>query len=337
MGKGAASGGAHGSSRVEYPPYLVNLHSMALYGYDLSGTNTNVYGKEPTPNSIYGAIQKITGGFGDSSFSGFSTTASGSNAMSDGRTPIMQLIDDIDRKVGGRFTIPDPSTYFSSVQTKITEYNNLVDALDTSADIDTYIIDIETDTQASHQRAVNDFAAHMADVGAETSSAFLIGLATLASERSNAILDARAKVAMQDRSTKLEAKKQQISIEFDYQKASLLAELDHINQYIQYYIISQTWRIKSYQMAGNLLASVAGAVSVPNHNARDSSVGSMLGLLGIGAGLAGLIFPGFWPSVGKSMGSFFGATATTASVANTVKNGTAAWKSQELITPIVTQ
>ena len=259
MGKG--SGGSHGSGRIEYPPYMTNLHNYMLYGWDLTGSALP-FGKDPAEWSILAAVQRSRSGEFDDD------------------APYALLVDNIqDIK-----TIPDASDYLDSVDTKITAFTALVNGLSDDTTLNAAQTALEENTEDAHLRSLNRFTAQMSDVNATQTSAFIVGMALMESNRSKGIAMARAEWDLKDRYTKIDATHQDAVLELEYQKTKIAADMDELDAHVQYMVKNQTWDLEVFRNAGNLLGSISGAVSGDEKHSSRMQSALAGGLVGGGIG-----------------------------------------------------
>ena len=288
MGKGGGGGGQSG--RIEYPPYMTNLHSFLIYGTDLAGRGNLPFGTaaysvdngEATPYSTFDF---------DSLFVKLSKAQSG---VFDTATPISKIIVDTELSPASpadTLPVPSSSEYLpAQTRTAAAELDNFVDAVDdlqTTTDLGDKQDAFEVDSEDAHLRAINRFSSQMADINAVNSSAFIIGLALMESARQRQLTQFRAEMNYRDRYARIEGFKTAAVLTADYVKARLVADLDYIDQRVQYAMKNQLWSLELYKYASNALAGISGAVS--SSEDKPSKISSALGGAMIGAGAGALI------------------------------------------------
>lgn len=307
-------GGSAGSGKIEYPPYLTNMQSLGLYGYDLSGTATTVYGTSPKKGSIYGMIGERVGiNFESGEVKAITDLQEG--------TPYSLIVDKIQPDT--KLTIPDPDDYFgvsSTVQTKLTALDTAISALSDSTELDNAQDTFEQDTENTYLRAINRFAGQMSEINAVNSSAFILGMALMENSRQRHIADFRSKLAMQDRYTALQAKAERAKLEIDFQKMKLVAATDKISQHVEMAVQSEMYGLELWEYGQNMLAAISGGVTgkgKSGNKLQSALAGSLMGG-GLGLAYAGLATEGglsaafasgaaFWPlGIGLGIGALFG-------------------------------
>lgn len=290
MGKGG--GGSQGSGRVEYPPYLTNIHNHMLYGKDLSNEHLP-YDRQPDSTSVLGLINSrlsLTAWDGNSPISNVISGLAGGS--------IHSSVSLSDGGFGLYVTLPDPSAFFISVDDAMDAFSTAVGNMSTTtANLDALQSALETATEAPYYRGLNNFVSGMSDINATNSSAFIVGLALMESGRQRAIAEQRAQWQQQNNNSQVSAYGQLAQMELEVQKTKLVAEYDKVNTHVTYRRQAQLWDLELYEYGANMLAASSGAVSSKGQS--GSTVQSVLA--GALTGAAG----------GAAIGSMFAAEGST--------------------------
>lgn len=187
------SSGGGSSGKVNYPGYMKELHRVALMGQNLDGDSGDIWGGDPyEPNNVYSIILDICEG---------TNPYSGEDAY-------------------------DHSTDITTVQTRVTAINTLVDAIDHDQDwedaldkaissvdrpgvlLDDSTIDEATEvfrreTEWDHLRGVNRMAGMLSDIGSVYGSTFFWGMAMAEITREQAINGFRTKLKFEHNNKRL--------------------------------------------------------------------------------------------------------------------------------------
>lgn len=280
MGKsGGNSGGGGASGRIEYPPYMTNIHSYILTGTDLSGT----VDRKPYNLANFGSnslMKKLEDGL---------------SGTFDQNGPVAKVVKHSEFEIAdddsSRYSLVNPASYVDDPSGMadtpghvLGDWQSSVDALGTTTDLDDKQDSFEIDTEDAHLRAINRFSSQMADINAVNSSAFIVGMALMESARQRQITQFRSEMAYRDRYFEIESRKALLAGTLEYQKTRLVADVDYLDQRINYLHKNQLWDMELYKYASNALAGIAGAVS--GDNVSPSRLQSALGgtLMGAGVG-----------------------------------------------------
>jgi len=307
---GGSGGGSAGSGKIEYPPYQVNMHSYALYGYDLSGLAESVYSKPAGSDSIFGLIENAI------------DLVDSDAKLSEEGTPQTLVIDNIVPAAGARYDIPDASstTYLGGVDSYLTDLDTAIDELSDDTALDNAQAAFEINTENTYLRGLNRMSAQFADINAVNSSAFILGSAMMESSRQRTINEFRSKMDIQDRYIAIQAKASRAQQELEYRKTRLVADVDEIDQHVSYAIQSEIYKLELWKYGTNALGATSGAVSSKDSSNRLQSVlsgaltGGAVGAMGAGmieggmgaAMTAGTLLPaiGIGVAIGGLMGLF---------------------------------
>lgn len=272
MAKGGSSsggGGSHGSGRVEYPPYMTNLHAYLLWGNDLSGSQLP-FNRLPSPTSIIGVLNNTLQG------------------NIDRNAPYYSIISNL----GTTVAIPNPDSFLGSstgldLPTKRTAVTTAIDRLSDTTDLDLFQDSLEQATEDGWRRGLNQFASAAVMNHATDGSAFIWGLSNLTHQRQRILAQERAQAALQDRYTAIEARARDFTLDLEWGKAMLVGKVDEVEQHVQMFVNNQLWDLSLFNDAANMLASASGAVSSRGSDSsarmRNALAGALTGA-GLGAG-----------------------------------------------------
>jgi hypothetical protein len=254
---GGSGGG--GSSASVYPEYLQSLHSQLLYGIDVTG-QTTTYAQEPTPTSMFGALQRALDGVIDTN-SPYYDVDTGLAIAPFSPTD----------------TLDTTKTYIDGFET---EYDDYV-----AANVDDQVDLFEDATEDKHLISVNRLAASFAGINGLNSSAFHFALMGLESARLKGLMYHRSELEVAKKATVLEASKALIALHMEWAKLKIVAETDAIEQRADYKARNLQWDLDLYRMPGNLVGSIAGSAVASSEANRNRAASAIAGGLG-GASLA---------------------------------------------------
>lgn len=214
-------------------------------------------------------------------------------------------------------TAYDPATAITGIQTALTEYDGLVDAVDKINDWESiinkakakadelfpYLESIEEAVDAFDQRSAKRYkrshaqlAGAMAEIGAINGTAFAIGMAMLEEDRMQEVNEFETNLLLQQDQQRvnfwIQATQAMLQIYFTklqhtqgVMDASLRSNQVKINaermqedRDIELDVLDAKWEIDLFSHAGNLMGSIAGT-AIPSQ--QGNAVGDFLGIAGM--------------------------------------------------------
>lgn len=243
--------GGGGSSSVDYPGYLKSVHSHLMWGYDYAG-NVDASGN---PREVYGQDP-----------SNYSVVYHLRDLLDEETTPYAAS------------TPYDPTTVFADIKTELDSYKT---ELDTGA--------IYDGADAPYLRMLSRFAGQFAMANAVNTSAFVLGIVLLESER-----------MAQMQKLRLEHKARHVTMLFEYTKALVVAQTDYVQVQLENAVNNLMFRLNAFVVPANVLGAIGGSSGVTTDMTRSRFASGLSGMASgaaigmsaggpVGAGIGGLL------------------------------------------------